>query len=64
MAVFVNTHNINLRHNSGEMKNLSRQISHVAVYENEKWLDDTCVGGEPGCKGRQDPIDRAHQYAA
>lgn len=51
MHVYKHTYTVNLRHNTGEMKSLSRQVSHVAVHENEKWLDDTCVGSEPGGEG-------------
>lgn len=58
------THTIDLRHNTREVEYLSRQVSHVAVYENKEWLDDTCVGSEPGGEGGEDPIDCSHQYAA
>lgn len=68
MAVFMhthtNTHIINLRHNTREVEDLGRQVSHVAVYENKKWLDDACVGSEAGGEGGKDPIDHSHQYAA
>lgn len=45
------THIIHLRHNTRQVEDLGRQVSHVAVYENKKWLDDACVGSEPGGEG-------------
>ncbi len=46
------------------MKHLRRQVSHVAVEEDEQRLDDARVRGEAGREGRQDPVDGAHHDTA
>lgn len=55
---------MNLRHDTREVEDLSRQVSHVAVDENKKWLDDACVGSEAGREGGEDAVDGPHQDAA
>lgn len=46
------------------MKHLRRQVSHVAVDEDEQRLDDTRVRGEAGREGRQDAVDGTHHDTA
>lgn len=51
---------LNLRHDAREVEHLSREIGHVAVHKDKKWLDDTRVVGEAWGEGSQDPIDSSH----
>ena len=46
------------------MEDLGRQVGHVAVEEDEEWLDDARVRGEAGREGAQDTVDGAHQQTA
>lgn len=52
------------RHDAGEVEELSRQVSHVAVEEDEEGLDDTDMGGEAGGEGCNDPVDDADEDTA
>lgn len=54
----------NSRHNAGEVEELSREIRHVAVEEDEEGFDDSDVGGEAGCEGSDHPINDAHEDTA
>lgn len=54
----------NSRHDAGEVEELSREIRHVAVEEDEEGLDDSDVGGEAGCEGSDHPINDAHKDTA
>lgn len=46
------------------MEDLSREVSHVAVEENEQGLDDPRVRGEARREGPQDAIDGSHHDAS
>lgn len=46
------------------MEDLSREVSHVAVEENEQGLDDSGMGGEAGREGTQDAVDGPHHDAS
>lgn len=54
----------NSRHDAGEVEELSGEIRHVAVEEDEEGLDDSDVGGEAGREGSDHPINDAHEDAA
>lgn len=54
----------NSRHDAGEVEDLSREIGHVAVEEDEEGFDDADVGGEAGREGSNQPINDAHEDAA
>lgn len=46
------------------MEDLSGEVSHVAVEEDEEGLDDSHVQGEARRKGTQEPVDESHQDAS
>lgn len=54
----------NSRHDAREVEELSREIGHVAVEEDEEGLDDSDVGGEAGGEGSNQPVNDAHKDAA
>lgn len=51
----------NLRHDPWQVEDLSREIRHVTVEENEEGLDDPGVECEAGCEGTYDAINGSHQ---
>lgn len=46
------------------MEDLSREICHVTVEENEEGLDDPAVECEAGREGTYDAINGSHQNAS
>lgn len=55
---------LNSRHDAREVEELSREIGHVAVEEDEEGLDDSDVGGEAGREGSDHPINDTHEDPA
>lgn len=64
--IIISLHNPpkHLRHDSRQVKDLSRQIRHIAVEEHKEGLNDPGVLGEAGCEGANKAVDCSHQDAS
>lgn len=56
-----NSCSVDLRHDARQMEDLSGEVSHVAVEEDEQGLDDSSVRGEARGKSSQEAVNGSHQ---